>query len=455
VNLFDAAYRRDLGDGLVLRWSTANDIDRLIELYSTVFRHKADSPASQPMAHWIRDKASGRNPQAGPTGHALVEDTRRQAIVAAADLMADTWHYADVPFTVGRPEPVAAHEDYRNRGLVRALFELLHARSAARGDLVQAITGIPYFYRQFGYEYAIEMGASRSVSLSAIPRLKEGVSEPYTLRDATIDDVPLLQQLYAHERAAGFGGPLLVTNYFSADYWRYMIAGMSPESGTGAQTQLVVDGAGQPQGYLLRARMRWDDGLGVFGFMAAPGASLLDIIPSALRGLAQQGPLVQVPDPQTGPLTNIRFYLGRSHVVHRLLSDALATPQQPPYAWYVRVPDLPAFIHHIRPVLEQRLATSPLAGHSGDLRLTFYRGGLHLAFAQGRLVKVEPWQAPAMWEPRGDAGFPPLVFLQLLFGHRSLAELRHALPDVWANSGTVPLLEVLFPPQPSWLLSQD
>ena len=41
-----------------------------------------------------------------------------------------------------------------DRGLIRMLFEMIHARSQAEGDLVQAITGVAYFYRQFGYEYA-------------------------------------------------------------------------------------------------------------------------------------------------------------------------------------------------------------------------------------------------------------------------------------------------------------
>ncbi len=56
---------------------------------------------------------------------------------------------------------VATDARYRNRGLVRALFEMIHARSSAEGHLVQAITGIPYFYRQFGYEYVLDLDGSR------------------------------------------------------------------------------------------------------------------------------------------------------------------------------------------------------------------------------------------------------------------------------------------------------
>jgi predicted acetyltransferase len=72
--------------------------------------------------------------------------------------MRHKWEYGGIPFGVGRPEIVASDPGYRERGLVRAVFELLHARSAALGHMAQGITGIPYYYRQFGYEYALDQG---------------------------------------------------------------------------------------------------------------------------------------------------------------------------------------------------------------------------------------------------------------------------------------------------------
>jgi hypothetical protein len=42
--------------------------------------------------------------------------------------------------------------------------------------------------------------------------------------------------------------------------------------------------------------------------------------------------------------------------------------------------------------------------------------------------------------------------LQLLFGYRSLAELRHAYPDVWADDAAQTLLAILFPSQVSLVM---
>ena len=114
----------------------------------------------------------------------------------------------------------------------------------------------------------------------------------------------------------------------------------------------------------------------------------------------------------------------------------------------MRVPDLPAFIQHIAPSLERRLAVSVMAGHSGTLRLNFFKATMALKFEQGRLVDVDSFE-PQEFED-GDALFPDLSFLQLLFGYRSLAELMYAFADCQVNNAEAKvLLAILFPKRPS------
>src|SRR4029450_13976046 len=93
TQLSDPAYRRDLGGGLVLRWSTAADAEGIGELYSFVFRGKPEDPPNHTMKAWQRDLISGRHPLIGPGDFALVEDTDRRAIVAATCLIRQTWEY--------------------------------------------------------------------------------------------------------------------------------------------------------------------------------------------------------------------------------------------------------------------------------------------------------------------------------------------------------------------------
>ena len=443
----NATYRRDLGDGLVLRWSTAADVDELGRLYSHVFRENADAPFNTYTALWTRDMMSGRHPLIGPGDFALVEDTRQRMIVSATCLMAQTWEYEGIAFEVGRPEIVATEPDYRNRGLVRAIFDLIHARSAAMGHMAQGITGISFYYRQFGYEYALDLGGNRRVYFAAIPKLKPGEPEPYSLRDATPDDIPLVLALYDRERARG-----PISTRTDARFWRWVLEGQNPEAGEGWSVKLIVNAEGRAIGYVLPKRYRWGDQLAVFGLAVESGVSLVAALPSVLRALQTYAESIPAYKADAPPPNRLTFALEAAHPVYDALGPTLAATYESPYAWYVRVADLPGFIRHIAPALERRLADSVLAGHTGELKLNFYRGGLRLAFENGRLTAAEDWRAQ-VWGPKAQAGFPPLVFLQLLFGRRSLADLRYAFPDVGAKEDVdAALLEALFPAQPSWVL---
>ena len=137
------------------------------------------------------------------------------------------------------------------------------------------------------------------------------------------------------------------------------------------------------------------------------------------------------------------FMLGLHHPVYEALTSSLPDERKP-YAWYIRVPDLPAFIGHIRPVLEKRLAESIAVGYSGTLRLSFYRNGLQMVFEKGQLQRVESWK-PKL-EDQESASFPGLTFLQMMFGYRSFDELHYAFADCfWSSNEAYRLLEILFP----------
>jgi|GEM_PF-74893 len=442
MEMSDPAYRRELGDGLVLRWSTTTDAERLGRFYSIVFRDRPEWPPNQPITYWVQDMLSGRHPLIDEHGFALVENAATGEVVAATCLINQTWEYEDIALPVGRPEIVGSLIEYRRRGLVREIFKLIHARSAALGHLAQGITGIAYYYRQFGYE--LELGGDRAVALSDIPALAAEQEEPYTLRDATLDDLPTLMTLYEHERERANA---MVWARMDEPIWRWVLdpeQGMNPAAGEYFHALMIVDRAGKSVGYILAAHIRWGANIPVWSCSVLPGVSLVDVAPSLLHGLRAYGERMVIGYAAVPPIARIRFELGSQHPLYDALEHLVRLSLiEPPYAWYVRVPDLPAFIRTIAPVLERRLANSVMAGHTGELALDFYRGGLRMVFEQGKLVFVEDWRIP-VWG-KAQAGFPPLVFLQMLFGRRSLSELQYILPDVWADGASETLLGILFP----------
>ncbi len=445
----------DLGDGLILRWSRVEDMERIGTLLGTAFRDSEDAPLNVRMADHAHLSARPDFPWRGATAWGIVEDTSKPGspVVACTCLWRHKWSYAGIPFAVGRPEFVASDPTYRNRGLVRKVFNLLHAHSEGEGHLLQAITGIPYFYRQFGYEYALDLGGSRTTYLSLIPAKKGDEPEPYALRPATTNDIPHLMALYDQGRQSS-----LIWHEATEDYWRYLTGYWQDPAvqnrdiatmGMGIRALMIVDLAGNICGYaVVGARRSHRNSLYVRELMLYPQLNLFAAMPVLLRLLRDYGLNLISIKPDALPLTELSFNLGRNHPVYAALGEELASRYETPYAWYIRIPDVPAFIQHIVPVLEERLAASPWATYTGELNVDFYRGGLRVVMADGKITTVETWRPPTYGD-HANAGFPPLVFVQLLVGYRSLAELKASYPDVWANNEATQLINSLFPALPS------
>jgi hypothetical protein len=201
-------------------------------------------------------------------------------------------------------------------------------------------------------------------------------------------------------------------------------------------------------GFLGQGGHLWRNQLSVLPFEIKAGVSWLAVFPSVVRALWQSGEDQAKGDPKQ-EMATLMFWLGVEHPLFDI-APSLLPHTRPSYAWYVRVPDLPGFLQHVAPVLEQRLAASPLVGHSGKLLVSFYRSGLRLIFEAGRLTQAETWRPTV--DRGGDAAFPDLTFLQLLFGYRSLSELRYAFADCWVGKDEArALLEILFPKKPSYV----
>lgn len=462
VQLHEQSYRRQIDENLVLRWSSAADRDAILELYGYVFRQKEDSPAPIPLLTFVSDLLSDKHPFMSSNDVALVEDTANGKVVAATVLLRQPAEYGGIPLTMGRPELVASLPEYRNRGLVRSVFELIHARSAHMGHDFQGITGIPYYYRQFGYEYATPLEGTLRVPFERIPKLEEGQSETCSLRPATLEDIPLLMELAERERSWPRRAadhlppqPPILSVPIPEPYWRWMLTKMSPAISDSWKTLVVVDKAGEAIGYVLHRPLRWGKEVRIVGMSFKEGVVIPAHLPSLLRALKAFAPSVSpARDDQPSEADAFSFVFIGHHPMNELLSPGFGEKQGRQYAWYLRVPDLPGFIRKIAPVLEQRLAASLLAGYSGELNIDFYRSALRLVFENGRLVTAEPWRKP-VWDAKVHAGFYPLTFLKLVFGYCDLKALQAVFPDVWANDEATKLLEVLFPVQPTALLPLD
>jgi hypothetical protein len=264
--------------------------------------------------------------------------------------------------------------------------------------LVQAITGIPYYYRLFGYEMALDLGGGRSGFKPHIPSLEDGQTEPYRIRPASENDLPFIAECYRQSRQRS-----LVSCVWDQATWRYELLGKSAKNVNRAELR-VIEGlagvhAGEPVGYLAHPFNTWGPMMAATAYELLPGISWAEVTPTVIRYLRSVGEEYGSEDGVKIPFEGFGFWLGRYHPVYQIILDRLPRVRKP-YAWFLRAPDLPAFLRRIAPVLESRLAASPLVGHTGEIKISFYRSGLRLVFEAGKLAEVSDWK-PAPRDIRG------------------------------------------------------
>lgn len=433
---------RRLGDGLVLRWGRPGDVEAIAEFNGRIHSSSATEPDLY-VANWTRDLMSGAHPTTQAHDFLVVVDENQSGKIASTlNLISQTWSYGGIPFRVGRPEIVGTDPDYRRKGLVRAEFEVIHALSAFRGEMVQVITGIPHYYRQFGYGMSLDLGGARRLEFHAVPKLENGGQESFRLRPADFEDIPALSQLYAIHCAAS-----LVARIRDNNEWRYELSMTNEKSLSHHQFYMVETPEGAIAGYAeaIPGPPQANVPFTIHELAAMPGYSLRAVSQFLARAFKEMAE--EANKHRKDPMVGLSFNFGEAHPVYTALGNIFSRTV-PPYAFFVRVPDLPGFLIHIRAVLEKRLMGSVMENHTGTLRLNFYSYQLALNFEHGRLKEVGPFKASSYQD--GDALFPGTTFLDLLFGRRTLEELRYIFPDCYpTNSGAQVLLEILFPRKPS------
>ncbi len=409
---------KDLGNGLIVRSASNEDTDELATFNSNIHRDEGEDEPNEFIDAWVRMLMTGSHPTVKPSDFTVVIDTTTNKIVSSLNLIPQTWSYEGIEFGVGRPELVGTDPEYRHRGLVREQLNIVHQWSEERGHKMQAITGIPYYYRQFGYEMCLNLGGSRIGYRPHVPKLKEDEKENYTFRPAAPDDIPFISAVYNHAVKRS-----LIACVRDDAVWQYDIFGKS-EKATAAW-MIIETLEAEPVGFCVHANEMWGPNIHLWEYELYPGVSYLDVTPSVIRYLDATG-LALAEKNEKVEYSGYTFGLGGEHPVYEALPERMPRVGKP-YAWYIRIPDLPDFLTHIGPALEKRLAESPAVRHTGDLKLSFYRSGVKLSFEKGVLKGVEVYK-PENNED-SDVLFPDLTFLQVLVGYKSFTELSDSLPD--------------------------
>jgi len=403
--------RSDLGDGLVLRSAdNTQDIERVAEFNGSIHGQGVTEMTRNLFTH---------HPSKHVEDLIFVEDSQSGEVVSSLCLIPWTWRYGDVDIAAGEMGIVGTREGYRHRGLIRAQVALFKRRLEERGCLLSHIQGIPYYYRQFGYEYALPLEGGVQLELRDVPAAPDA---GITFQLATPDDVPTLMRL--HDEAAQ---DLTICAVRDEQVWRYLLI-HTQETEMAREIWLIQRADGETAGYLGVPEHHFGEELVVnevsrLGFDAAL---------AALRHLKTLALKREKP--------GIRLNLPAGCTLMRL-ARSLGARDLGTYAWQIHVPDVVALLRTLAPVLERRIAGSPFAGLTRDVRVRLYRETIRLRFQEGRLSEV----ASLGFSGGEEISFPPLQFIPLVLGYRTWEELHATYPDVRIAPAWRLLVDTLFP----------
>lgn len=389
---------------------------------------------------------------------------------------------------------VASAEDTRGLGLSSWLMKRFKQDSIRAGFILSTIQGIPYYYRRFGYEYAVPLlpkivlrpGQALASETPATTMPKERLSPEHGLpgyRKATGVDIPQLASWY-NEMSKGLG----IRADRSLGHWEFLMGKAQSSFETAVDRYILLDAQGRPSGYL--------------GFQQDCFGPTLAIAEASIPG-PQGGPSAQA---MLALAESFRARAGLPHLTvllphsHPLVTAAIGLGGDlcREYAWQVSILDLPAFFDRLRPVLETRLALAGWGGQNRDLLLDLYgdclyfnwgASGLEILLSSrtdpsrredprqnqeasrtgrpqsGQPRSREPGTPPESPERGGEgeidtmpeievSSFPPELLGPLVLGYRSWQELGHCRRDVMIRPGDRAFMDVLFPSMDTFIYPQ-
>jgi ribosomal protein S18 acetylase RimI-like enzyme len=421
---------RDTVAPYVIRPGRPADIDPCAALNEAVHPYAG-------IGAWTRDLFD-RHPLVGPGDFLVAEQAGGDGIAAALVGIRQHWSFGGIRLPVVQVELVGTDPGHRGRRLAGRLLNELHARRPDDGTVLQVIEGIPYFYRRFGYEYALNIGGAPDIPAEKIrgPRSRD-TSRP-VIRPATSSDAPALARV---DQAVARRDVLACPRDERA--WIHEISGHRHDSLARRGVMAVVGASGEIAGYLVHGHRPGTDGsLPVLAAACADQGAWPQVAPEMLRHLSETGAAAA---DTRHPFTSLRLRLPASHPLTR--SAPSGTPRRP-RAWYARTGDPTALLNRWLPVLARRWRHHDLRWPEDTMVIDTYHQNIRLRFDNGEPVAAhaEPRGTEQSDAPAAHAAIPPAALLQMLLGHRPLPELRDAWPDlVVRDAATAVFLETGFP----------
>ncbi len=394
---------------------TEDDLAQHLDLMLTVFGR--DSRVDLMVQKWI-------DHQPGTTLRHFLVAKHHGKIVAGLNLLPLEWSIGGVPLKVAELACVATLPQYRHRGLQLKLMEQYHNGISVDSYDLSAIEGIPYFYRQFGYEYALSLDEETRINIDQIPKYESNTN----IHPLVLGDMPRAKKLLAEAQRKFYVHSVRNDGIWKMQENTHMTAEYNFNT-------YVVEEKGQITAYFRVSKNPKNKELYLREVTNIDQHTAQSIL-RFLRDIGVDNGLEVLVSTVSSiePFTKHLMATGRAK-------------QSLPYAWQIRVLDYAKTLLKMKELFEERLSASSSSGLTETLSFNLYRYTIQIVFEHGKITSVQRLET---CEDRA-VRFNPHVFVQLLLGYKCREELEATYPDFLVKPSHKHLIDTLFPKMPSFI----
>lgn len=419
----------ELPDGFEFGYvETDEDVEELVKFHSIV--HPDDDTEVLP-------RQIANLPGFGREMNYFIRDLDKGIMVTVLNSIPFIWNYEDIPLKNLELGWVGTLKAYRRKGLNKLLYNhfenLLHSCSY---DL-STIQGIPYYYRQFGYDFIIPMDHTVWTRTNQIQPFNAESPPEYMkldIRPAEEKDIPIMMDLLDE-----LNQKLLVYASRSPELWKLQET-IKKQWENDFQTYVVVDNS-KTIGYFRLVKKISKD--------SSPNKSTMTVIESSIPSF-------------NGVLRTLQFLyaeavqddiplIGSQGPSFNTLSknmENIGGTGKPWWKYQVRIPSMTSFLRKISPVLERRLKDTMFEGLTYNVIMNTFRNCYKLQFVNGKISDVSNL-GPQEVNDNQAFRAPPNDLARLVLGAYSIKELEQNNIDFIVRGEVRLITEALFPKKES------
>lgn len=414
--MIQKGYSKIIGNNLTLRVAIddPDELQRLLSFNLTV--HQEESLKKYISRLYLE------HPERDEIYWIYIEKKDSNKIVSSITLMPLEWNFNGIPIPICEMGLVGTLPKYRNRGLMGIMNKLYEDIMRQEGYLLSVIRGIPYYYRRFGYEFALNLDERILLNKSQVPSRK---LEMISFQKATKQDLAFIKSIYNKEQEKFF-----VSNRFNSDNFMYKF--MNDDFDDNFLSTFLIKIKGKPISY-FSIGMSYDN--------VAFSLIVPEVNEESMIKILQYVKILNEKKDQ------IVFHVNSDTKFAQYICS-IGGKRDLGYGWQIRIPNIKEFLHAISPVLEQRIERSSYKGLSQDIVISDYREIFTLRFKNGKVEDIEVKKGYP-FPGSCDVQIPSSTLIKLLLSDKTFEEIKYILKDSILKPGSEKLIKILFPKKPS------